>query len=154
MVVVDLTMHPVNDATLTPNPNPFSLAGGTHSTARTAVVSIHSDTNSEVGQKGLKVGFDSNGEYKAIIYGRLPEKKDALGETGDANANIVGMKLNFTINNNDTTALHYAISEFDVKLDAGISGTNGYQFADMARICVDGIDHDATTNAVTQGWFK
>ena len=152
MVVVDLTMHPVNDATLTPNPNPFSLAGGTHSTARAAVVSTFSNDTDE-GDAGLKVGFDS-GEYKAIIYGRLPEKKDALGETGDANANIVGMKLNFTINNNDTTALHYAISEFDVKLDAGISGTNGYQFADMARICVDGIDHDATTNAVTQGWFK
>jgi hypothetical protein len=145
-------MHPVNDASLTPNPNPFSLAGGTHSTARTAVVSTFSGDTDE-GDAGLKVGFDS-GEYKAIIYGRLPEKKDALGETGDANANIVGMKLNFTINNNDTTALHYAISEFDVKLDAGISGTNGYQFADMARICVDGIDHDATTTAVTQGWFK
>ena len=152
MVVVDLTMHPVNDASLTPNPNPFSLAGGTHSTARTAVVSTFSGDTDE-GDAGLKVGFDS-GEYKAIIYGRLPEKKDALGETGDANANIVGMKLNFTINNNDTTALHYAISEFDVKLDAGISGNNGYKFADMARICVDGIDHDATTNAVTQGWFK
>ena len=152
MVVVDLTMHPVNDASLTPNPNPFSLAGGTHSTARTAVVSTFSG-DTTLGDAGLKVGFDG-GEYKAIIYGRLPEKKDALGETGDANANIVGMKLNFTINNNDTTALHYAISEFDVKLDAGISGTNGYQFTDMARICVDGIDHDATPTAVTQGWFK
>ena len=141
MVVVDLTMHPVNDASLTPNPNPFSLAGGTHSTARTAVVSTFSG-DTTLGDAGLKVGFDG-GEYK-----------DALGETGDANANIVGMKLNFTINNNDTTALHYAISEFDVKLDAGISGTNGYQFTDMARICVDGIDHDATPTAVTQGWFK
>ena len=113
MVVVALTMHPVNDASLTPNPTPFSLAGGTHSTARTAVVSTFSG-DTDLGDAGLKVGFDG-GEYKAIIYGRLPEKKDALGETGDANANIVGMKLNFTINNNDTTALHYAISEFDVK---------------------------------------
>ena len=92
MVVVDLTMHPVNDASLTPNPNPFSLAGGTHTTARTAVVSTFSGDTDE-GDAGVKVGFDS-GEYKAIIYGRLPEKKDALGETGDANANIVGMKLN------------------------------------------------------------
>jgi len=146
MVVVDLTMHPVQAD------NPFSLAGGTHSTARTAVVSTFSG-DTDLGDVGLKVGFDS-GEYKAIIYGRLPEKKDALGETGDANANIVGMKLNFTIANNDTTALHYAISEFNVKLDSGISGTNGYQFADMTRICVDGIDNDRTSTAVTQGWFK
>ena len=153
MVVVDFTMHPVNDASLTPNPNPFSLAGGTHSTARAAVVSVYSN-GATTGQKGLKVGFDSSGEYKAIVYGRLPEKKDVLGETGDANANIVGMKLNFTINANDTVALHYAISDFDVRLDTGISGANGYQFTDMARICWDGIDRDSTTNAVTQGWFK
>ena len=148
MVVVDLTMHPVQAD------NPFSLAGGTHSTAKAAVVSVYSDTTTNVGQKGLKVGWDSSGEYKAIIYGRLPEKKDALGETGDANAAIVGMKLNFTINANDVVGLHYAISDFDVKLDTGISGGDGYQFADMARICWDGIDHDATTTASTQGWFK
>ena len=91
MVVVDFTMHPVQAD------NPFSLAGGSHSTAKAAVVSVYSNSTTNVGQKGLKVGWDSNGEYKAIIYGRLPEKKDALGETGDANAAIVGMKLNFTI---------------------------------------------------------
>ena len=147
MVVVDLTMHPVQAD------NPFSLAGGTHSTARAAVVSVYSNDLDE-GEAGLKVGWDSNGEYKAIVYGRLPEKKDALGETGDANANVVGMKLNFTINANDTTALHYAISDFDIKLDTGISGANGYQFADMVRICFGGIDHDTTSTASTQGWFK
>jgi len=153
MVVVDLTMHPVNDASLTPNPNPFSLAGGTHTTARVAVATVYSNDTDE-GEAGVKVGFDSDGEYKSIIYGRLPEKKDALGETGDKDAAIVGMKLNFTINAEDTTALHYAISEFNVKLDSGMSGTNGYQFTDMARICWLGIDNDQTSTAVTQGWFK
>ena len=147
MVLVDLTMHPVQAD------NPFSLAGGTHSTARAAVVSVYSGDTDE-GEKGLKVGFDSSGEYKAIIYGRLPEKKDALGETGDANAEIVNLKLNFTINQNDTINKYYAISDFDVKLDAGISGNNGYQFADMTRICWDGVDHDTNSTAVTLGYFN
>ena len=148
MVVVDLTMDPTDAE------SPISSSTDTHTTARIAVATVYSNSTTTVGQRGLKVGFDGSGEYKSIIYGRLPEKKDVLGETGDKDAAIVGMKLNFTINANDIIALHYAISDFDVKLDSGISGTNGYQFADMVRICWDGIDHDSTSGAVTQGWFK
>lgn len=159
MVVVDLTMHPVNDASLTPNPNPFSLAGGTHTTARVAAVTVDSDSNGndELGVAGVRAGIRSGGgsshELKTIIYGILPEKKDALGETGDANANIVGMKLNFTVSAADTIK-HYAVSEFDVRLDGGHQGTNGYQGTDVVRICYNGIDHDGDSTASTVPYFK
>ena len=160
MVVVDLTMHPVNDASLTPNPNPFSLAGGTHTTARVAAVTVDSDSggNDELGVAGVRAGIRAGSgsdkhELKTIIYGILPEKKDALGETGDANANIVGMKLNFTVSAADTIK-HYAVSEFDVRLDGGHQGTNGYQGTDVVRICYNGIDHDDSSTASTVPYYK
>jgi hypothetical protein len=150
MVVVDLTMHPEQAA------SPFSLAGGTHTTARIAAVTVDSG-NDTAGTAGVRAGIRSGGgsqhEMKTIIYGILPEKKDALGETGDANANIVGMKLNFTVSAADTVK-HYAVSEFDVRLDGGHQGTNGYQGTDVTRICFDGIDHDGSTTASTVPYFK
>jgi len=147
MVVVDLTMHPEQSA------SPSSLAGGTHTTARIAAVTVDSG-DTTTGTIGVRAGIRSGPhEVKTIIYGILPEKKDALGETGDANANIVGMKLNFTVSAADTVK-HYAVSEFDVRLDGGHQGTNGYQGTDMVRICFDGIDHDGDTTASTVPYFR
>ena len=147
MVVVDLTMHPEQAA------SPSSLTGGTHTTARIAAVTVDSQTTT-TGTIGVRAGIRSGPhEVKTIIYGILPEKKDALGETGDANANIVGMKLNFTVSAADTVK-HYAVSEFNVRLDGGHQGTNGYQGTDMVRICYNGIDHDGDTTASTVPYFK
>ena len=147
MVVVDLTMHPEQAA------SPSSLAGGTHTTARIAAVTVDSGDNT-TGTIGVRAGIRAGPhEMKTIIYGILPEKKDALGETGDANANIVGMKLNFTVSAADTVK-HYAVSEFNVRLDGGHQGTNGYQGTDIVRICFDGVDHDGSSTVSTVPYFK
>ena len=147
MVVVDLTMHPEQAA------SPSSLAGGTHTTARIAAVTVDSGNNT-TGTIGVRAGIRAGPhEMKTIIYGILPEKKDALGETGDANANIVGMKLNFTVSAADTVK-HYAVSEFNVRLDGGHQGTNGYQGTDIVRICFDGVDHDGSSTVSTVPYFK
>lgn len=153
-IVRDLIMDPT-DATTTGSP--ISSSTDTHTTARIACVTV---TNNDLttGTIGLKVGFDASKEYKALVYGKLPEKYDVLGDTDtigleDAAMKVVGMSLDFTVNAIDTTAFHYAITEFDQKLDHGFEGSNGYQGTDMVRICWAGIDHDSTSTASTQKWF-
>lgn len=150
-IVRDLIMDPTDAQ------SPISSATDTHTTARIACVSV-TDADATSGTIGLKVGYDGGDEYKALIYGKLPEKYDVFGDSDtigleDAAMKVVGMSLDFTVNAVDTTAFHYAITEFDQKLDHGSAGTNGYTAADMVRICWNGIDHDSTATASTQEWL-
>jgi hypothetical protein len=153
MAKINLTMDPAQ-ATSASTGNTTN----THTTARIGCVTVN-EASASSGVMGATVGGDGSGEQKTLIFGKLPEKYDVFGDTDtvgltDSAMKVTGMTIEFTTSSNvDTTAQHYAIIQFDHKLDRVIPGGNGYTKGEINRICWNGPDIDSTSTASTHPWF-
>lgn len=153
MAKINLTMDPANATSAS-----AGNTTNTHTTARIGCVTID-EGSATSGTMGAKIGLDATVEQKTLIFGKLPEKYDVFGDTDtigltDSAMKVTGMTIEFTTSSNvDTTSQHYAITEFDHKLDRVVPGGNGYTKGEMQRICWNGPDHDSTSTANTHEWF-